>query len=615
MVSSVFKTSLFLGVLLCYGLTGYATSLYAADPAEGRSLSWRSLKIRGVKYVPLQDLKEQFTMPLPSPWPWKKPPPFRTEDLERDLELLQHEFRRHGFYHARIDPEVHINEAGQVDVTLHVTMGSWVKVTKIEVAWDQPVPPLDLRSLEEAKPLKVGSRFTEKHYDALKRLFLNYLLNHGYPQARVEGKVLLDEEADTAEIFITLRPGRLAYFGEPQIKGELETPDYLIRRRLTFQGGEVFSFDELYNSQRRLYETDLFQSVNLTPEVAREEDHRIPVVVELQEKKKRSVRVGLGYGDEDEFRARLGLRFRNLAGGGRLLDLETKYSRLETKVAGTFTNPQLWATRNDAVLLGGFVRRYLPGFTDKAYYSQARLERDLPWRLRGYVGYGLEFARPFNIPLQTLLLLKETESGRLYTASMAMVGLRRDSTDHPIYPRRGGLLSVSAELAPDFLGSSLQFARTMFEARRYQAVGRSDLIMAARVKLGLIEPIQATADIPIYRRFFCGGYGSVRGYRLDYLGPRTSAGDPIGGEALLEGNLEARLPLYKDLHALAFLDFGNVFLKMRHLDVGQLKYASGFGLRYHTPFGPLGVDVGFPLNPIDPRRDDYHVHFTIGQTF
>jgi outer membrane translocation and assembly module TamA len=66
---------------------------------------------------------------------------------------------------------------------------------------------------------------------------------------------------------------------------------------------------------------------------------------------------------------------------------------------------------------------------------------------------------------------------------------------------------------------------------------------------------------------------------------------------------------------VAFLDFGNVFLKIRDLDLGQLKYSSGVGLRYQTPVGPIGVDVGFPLNPIDPGRDRYRFHLTIGQAF
>ena len=231
------------------------------------------------------------------------------------------------------------------------------------------------------------------------------------------------------------------------------------------------------------------------------------------------------------------------------------------------------------------------------------------------MGYGLEFTRPFNISEDTLALLSETQTGKLYRASMLLGGLRRVTTDNPIDPHRGGLLSLTQEVAPTFLDSQIQFVRTIAEARRYQALGDTDFILAGRLKFGVIEPIQSTSEIPIFRRFFAGGYNSVRGYRLDYLGPRNAAGSPLGGEALLEGSIEARIPIYKELRAVAFLDFGNVYFKVRDLDLGQLKYASGFGLRYHTFIGPIGVDLGFPLNPINPSQDTYRFHFTIGQAF
>jgi outer membrane translocation and assembly module TamA len=346
-----------------------------------------------------------------------------------------------------------------------------------------------------------------------------------------------------------------------------------------------------------------------------EGERRIPIAIQVQEKKKRSLKIGLGYGDEDEFRARLVLRFRNLGGGGRMLDLDGKISRLEYRVEGTFTNPLVWNSNNDFVAQSGLIRRYLPGFTDRAFFTQTRLERDLPWRFRGFMGYGVEFARPFNIPLETLALLSETQTGKLYRSSMILAGLRRDTMDNVADPHHGGLLTLNGEAAPDWLGSNMQFLRTVVDVRRYHSLRETDFILAARLKLGVIQPIQATADIPIFRRFFSGGYNSVRGYRLDYLGPRNSAGNPVGGEALLEGSLEARIPLYKEFRAVIFVDFGNVFLKVPDLDVGQLKYSSGFGLRYQTFIGPIGVDVGFPLNPIDPHNDNYHVNFTIGHAF
>ncbi len=589
-------------------------SATATSPPES-PVTIRSLKINGAKAVPKKIIKEELITPLPSIWPWKKPPVFRPQELEDDLERLRVLYRRHGFYHARINSHVEIKD-NQAEVQINIKEGPEVMVTKLRV--DTPIgfPADELAELQEKSPLKVGERFTEENYEALKRQYLNYLLDHGYPRATVEGRVLLDEEKNTAAVTVTTKAGPLCYFGDVRVKGQPETPERVILRKITFKKGEPFSYKEIYDSQQRIYGLDLFQTVTITPEEVPANERFIPMTVEVQEKKKRALKVGLGYGDEDQFRARMALRFRNLAGGGRMLDVDTKFSRLEYRVEGSFLNPLIFGSNNDLVYQTGWLRRYLPAFTDKAYFSQVRLERDLPWKFRGYVGHGLEFTRPFNISEDTLAILSQTtEAGKLYRASMAILGLRQETMDSVADPHRGGQIILSQELAPTFLGSQIQFFRTVAEIRRYQSLGKSDYVLAGRLKCGIIDPIQGTTDIPIYRRFFAGGYNSVRGYRLDYLGPRDASGNPIGGQGLLEGSLEARIPLYKEFRAVAFLDFGNVFLQINQIDVGQLKYSSGVGLRYQTSIGPIGVDLGFPLNPIDPSRDKYRFHFTIGQTF
>jgi outer membrane protein assembly complex protein YaeT len=569
----------------------------------------------GAKTISANRLKDELTIPLPSPWPWKKPPVFRAEDLGSELERLKSYYRLHGFYHAQISSQITRTEDGRVDVVLTVSEGPYVKVTRLEVNSPPAGVPLDLAPVRAKHPLTPGQRFDEWEYDALKRLYLNYLLDHGYPRAKVEGQVRLDEEENTAEITLTLIPGPLCYFGGVKVKGQVETPERVILRKLTFREGEVFSFQKLFESQQRLYGLDLFQSVVLTPQEVQEGERHVPIIIEVRERKKRSLKVGLGYGDEDEFRGRLALRFRNLGGGGRMLDLEGKISRLEYRLEGTFFNPLIFGTNFDQVFQSGMIRRYLPGFTDKAYFTSLRLERDLPWRIRGYVGHGLEFARPFNIPTETLILLTETQTGKLYRASMLTMGLRRETTDDSVDPHRGGVFMLNGEVAPDFMGSNLQFAKAVAELRRYQTLWAADFILAGRLKFGIIQPMQATGEIPIFRRFFAGGINSVRGYRLDYLGPRNPSGSPLGGDSVVEGSLEARFPIYKEIRGVAFLDFGNVFFQARDIDPGQLKYSSGVGLRYHTFIGPLGVDIGFPLNPIDRHKDRYHVHFTVGQAF
>lgn len=588
--------------------------LQAEEPASQPTLTLQSFKIEGAETIKARQVKKQMGMPLPSIFPWKKKPVFKKSLLEADIEQLKIFYRTQGFYHTRITPKIHqIN--GQVDVTLHIDEGPWVKVTQVEVKGTEVINGVDLMELQAQSPLKPGARYNDDSYEELKGSYLNYLQNHGYFRAKLQGRIYLDDKANTAKIVLKITPGALCYFGDVKVDGEVKTPEYLIKRQLAFKQGEKFSLAKIYDSQKNLYDTDLFRSATVTPVEVPKEQTSIPISVTVQPKKRRSVKVGLGYGDEEQFRARLGLRVRNVAGGGRVLDIDSKYSSITSRLTGTFTSPQIFTSYLDFVVTGGLIYRDLPGFTDRSYYTQARLERDLPWKFRAYFGHGFEYARPFNIPLDTLILLQNTEPGRLYKSSMVIFGLSQDTTVNPSDPKGGGRISLIGECALDFLGSNLEFYRNVAEVRRYQTIVKN-VVFSGRLKFGIIQPIQRTTQIPIQRRFFSGGFNSVRGYRLDYLGPRTPGGDPLGGDAVIEGNLQGRVPIYKkNFRAIAFLDFGNVFFNASDIDIGQLKYAGGFGLNYLTPIGPVGFYFAWPLNPIDPSEDTFRVHFTIGPSF
>jgi outer membrane protein assembly complex protein YaeT len=504
-----------------------------------------------------------------------------------------------------------------VDVTLHIQEGPWIKVARVDVEISGHP---DLSGLKGKLPLKPGDRFNEPDYTALKSRYLNYLGDHGYPRVEVLGKVLISEKNNTAGISVKVDPGTLSYFGPAHIKDaeKLETPPAAIMEKLTFKPGQIFDRSALLASQRQLYAMNLFRSVLLTPEEGPPQQPAVPIRIELAEKKKHVMKFGLGFGDEDKVRTRLGFQWRNLGGGGRVLDLSARYSLLGYRFDETFTNPAIFGSKFDFVQQSGVQRRDLPGFTDQAYYTQARFERALTPDLQFTFGQGLEFDRPFSIPEQTLVLLEGTEPEKLYRASFLLTGLRLNTTDSELNPKKGELVSLAGECAPTFLGSGLQFSQAILDARKYQALGNTGLVLAARVKSGVIEPMQGTSQIPIYRRFFSGGANSVRGYSLDTLGPRNSAGDPIGGEAVLEGSLELRcpLPIYENLGGVVFMDAGNVFFKIHDMDLGQLKYSPGFGVRYLSPIGPVGVDIAFPTNRIDPHRDSpYQIHFTVGYAF
>jgi translocation and assembly module TamA len=136
--------------------------------------------------------------------------------------------------------------------------------------------------------------------------------------------------------------------------------------------------------------------------------------------------------------------------------------------------------------------------------------------------------------------------------------------------------------------------------------------LAARTRLGTIFGASRDRIAPS-RRFYAGGGGSVRGYGFQALGPRDPVfDDPIGGRSLAEFALEARVR-WRDFGFVPFIDGGNISTSpWPRFD--NLRFGAGVGLRYHTRFGPIRVDLATPLNPRegDPR---VAVYVSLGQAF
>ena len=126
-------------------------------PAAGQAdFTLHAFHIVGAKTETVKDLKKQLSIKLPSFWPpWGTPPPFRLQDLEYDVERLKNFYRRQGFYHTEIKPEINYGPGRAVDVTLKIDEGPWVKVTDIDVEVAGAMDLSELRS--EMAPQPRGS--------------------------------------------------------------------------------------------------------------------------------------------------------------------------------------------------------------------------------------------------------------------------------------------------------------------------------------------------------------------------------------------------------------------------------------------------------------------------
>jgi outer membrane protein assembly factor BamA len=220
----------------------------------------------------------------------------------------------------------------------------------------------------------------------------------------------------------------------------------------------------------------------------------------------------------------------------------------------------------------------------------------------------------------------------------------RDTRDNPLDEHSGVLESAELDMNSTKLGSSVNFAKLTGQVAHYHQ-GFHNIVFATSLRIGLAQPY-ANSRVPLSEEFFTGGGNSLRGFPLDSAGPQRqvdvcSSGSstdctkilvPSGGNELLLINAEARIPLTikKGLSLVTFYDGGNVFPRVgfygftsksnnvgnsNNMDLGLgYKNNVGLGLRYATPVGPVRIDLGQNLNPVQGiKATQYFI--SIGQAF
>jgi outer membrane protein assembly factor BamA len=333
--------------------------------------------------------------------------------------------------------------------------------------------------------------------------------------------------------------------------------------------------------------------------------------VHVEEKPPRDIKVGLKYGTEDEFGAQVEWQHHNWLGGGRQLSLLLKLSSVIRTGEATFVQPHFLSPRTRAVLSLSQEQEDEETFLLNATRFQPHLEHRFSPTLSGFIGYRLEFAKLHDIASATIRALGGIKQDGVLSGPS--LGLVWNTTEDPFNPQEGEVVSVLADQAGVVWGGDFSFYKLTAEVKKYQRVGW-ETVLAGRLKIGLADSLGARANLPLFERFYAGGEKSVRGYGRRRLGPLSDSDDPLGGLSLIEGSVELRRPLWRELSGALFLDFGQVSLDAFDLPVDDLKFAAGFGVSYTTPVGPLRVDLGFPFDP--PRGDrGWQVHFSIGQFF
>jgi outer membrane protein assembly complex protein YaeT len=593
----------------------------------------RGFTIEGAKAFSQSAIKRRLFTEGPSGFLFfRKSQRLNKQEFLNDLRRVVVFYQQNGYFDADVDGyRALLTPEDEVDLAIFVNEGlpSAIDTLRVELADSATGDTLLLSRARRSLPLREGQVFSEARIDSAEATLQAAFQNRGYAFAEVLKEYRIDKDARRATVIFTIEAGELYRFGSVTVEGETDVSHKLILGQVQFRPGQLYSLDKVYDTQRRLYQLNLFRRAQVEPQFDSPVGDSLPVVIHVADAKSHLVRVGVGYGSEEQFRGSVSWLDRNFLGGARQARVQAEYSALRRNASVSLTQPNVLSHDLSATALGFYGQDREDTYTVKRLGGSARVNHELSPSIRTFYGLNVErddFTKIEN--LEDIQQILGQEFINPSTLAYLELGAFLDTSDDLLDPTEGYTATLSYHLAQTFLTGDYKYHRVTLQATNYREL-RPGWILALKVLPGFIEPIGEVVTAggeavtaPLFERLFAGGSTSVRGYQRRKLGPLVGDNcddnidncDPVGGEALFESSAELRFPFVGNLRGVAFVDAGNIWPTPGDVSLSDLRYTPGFGVRYPTPVGPVRVDVGFKTKGSDPGPP-FVIHFSVGNAF
>jgi outer membrane protein assembly complex protein YaeT len=542
-------------------------------------------------------------------------------DPSRLRAAIERQYRLRGYLDAAVSVQPPIFTGQTAELPVRINEGRQYTVARVDV---QGARARSRDQLTALFGVAIGSVFQPATLEPSRRAVEVDYLREGYNDVRVTVTTTVDAGRSSVDLLLNVEEGRQQVLAEIDVKGATITRRGVIERALDVEIGQPADQSEFFRAETRLYDTGAFRTADiaLVPlETGDGGPERVRADVTLQELAPYRFRYGFRVNDtvtpieiDRELRPALVVDIlrRNLFGHAISTGAAGQLEADRRLLRGVVTLPRffglpvttnLFATtsREDFTPAGA-----TPFVEDE---SSITLEQRFALSRRMAVSYGYEYSRSHIFepePLPGIPPLELQAKVARLTGTYAW-----DRRGDPFAPRDGWFHSSGVELGAKALGSDLRFVRYLVQQHYYRELHRR-LVLASAARLGFGAGFDQ--DLIPSERFYAGGGTTVRGFAEDALGEVDFFGDPRGGNSMLVLNQEARMFLFGWVHAVAFVDAGNVFPNVRDFSFTNLEAGAGGGLRLHSPFALLRVDFGVPLTSRSRQRSG-RWYFGIGHSF
>ncbi|MEH6543365.1 MAG: outer membrane protein assembly factor BamA [Porticoccaceae bacterium] len=561
---------------------------------------------------------------------------YSREKLSGDLERLESWYLNRGYLQFAVDStQVSISpEKDVVYVTVNITEGKVYTVTEVELAGELVLPEDEVRALIL---MREGLTFSQSLMTSTNSLITRRLGAEGYTFAKVEGFPEVNKDDNTAKVTFFVEPGKRSYVRRIEFRGNTKTADDVLRREMRQMEGASASTTLIERSKVRLERLGHFKGVEVDTREVPGTDDQVDVFYAVEEQPSGSIGASLGFAQGSGLILGGNLEEKNFLGTGNRVGLGINTSEYRKTASLSFTDPYFTKDGISAGYRLAFSQTDYEEFNLSSYTTDSvtmGVNFSYPYSEIGRIGFGFGYEN-LSIDPGTFAALEiqqfvfdNDDQYNIFTTNFTWA---KSTLNRGLLANRGQSQRLNLELVVP--GSDLEYFKVGYSHQYFRPVSKS-LTLKLRTELGYGDGFGATSRLPFFKNYYGGGFGSVRGFKRNTLGPQDTPvlngfddADPFGGNVKIESSVELLFPVpfFKDkrsMQAAVFFDAGNIFdtecgefqANCFSPDLGELRYSVGVGGTWLSGFGPIQVSLGTGLNDsVDDETEFFQ--FSFGQNF
>jgi outer membrane protein insertion porin family len=539
--------------------------------------------------------------------------------LNADLEALKSYYLQRGFLEFRIDStQVAISPNKQdISITINITEGERYVVSSVRLEGDYLGKEDEFKSLVK---IRAGEPYNADQVTETTKAFTDYFGNFGYAFAQVEARPNIDRTNNRVEFVLAAEPSRRAYVRRVNVSGNNRTRDEVIRREFRQFESSWYDAEKIKLSRDRLDRLGFFKEVNVETSDVPGAPDQVDLNLVVTERPTGSLQLGAGFSSAEKLALSFSIKQENAFGTGNYLGVEVNTSKFNRTIAFNSVNPYFTADGISRTI-DVYHRSSRPydeqGGNYQLITEGAGLRFGIPFSELDTVFFGGSLERTqikpgTNIPAAYLAYAERF--GYTSTAIPLSIGWSRDDRDSSVSPTNGRFQRLSGEWG---VAGDARYLRANYQYQQFVPLNKQ-YTLAFNGELGWGKGLNGR-PFPVFKNFYSGGLGSVRGFQQGTLGPRDVTGASIGGPRKVTLNAEVITPFPgagndRSLRLFGFVDAGSVFGENEPVHLKDLRASVGFGLSWLSPIGPLRIAVAQPVRK-EPGDRIQRLQFQIGTSF